>query len=333
MSIGLEQHGRRRRIHAARYADADLHNTGFLERTARKKRPRRPAVCELTQHRAPPVGDKSVNPGRDCGLYGFKLGIHSALVTGSDENKTTLKSVKNKKDLSEILINFSPKSKERGNIYKNATEEIDILICTDCISEGQNLQDCDYLINYDIHWNPVRIIQRFGRIDRIGSLNKRIQLVNFWPNLDLDAYINLERRVKNRMHMVNVSATGEENIIDKDQTMNDLDYRKQQLKELQDKVLDLEDIGNSISITDLTFNDFKIELMDYMKENKGALEKSPKGIYSIVDIPDDLSDEVEPGVIFLLKQVSGHDETPDRNPLSPYYIVYITDEEEVKFTY
>ena len=133
--------------------------------------------------------------------------------------------------------------------------------------------------------------------------------------------------------MVDISATGEENIIDKDQTMNDLDYRKQQLKELQDKVLDLEDIGNSISITDLTFNDFKIELMDYMKDNKGKLEKSPKGIYSIVDIPDDLSEEVEPGVIFLLKQVSGTTESQDRNPLSPYYLVYISEEGEVKFTY
>ena len=332
--------------------ELDKEKLEYLLTEARKVTPSRDAKLNDLKERIRHKQETPINPGNkkiivftafsDTAKYLYKnihkwaleeFGIHSALVTGSDENKTTLKSVKNKKDLSEILINFSPKSKERGNIYKNATEEIDILICTDCISEGQNLQDCDYLINYDIHWNPVRIIQRFGRIDRIGSLNKRIQLVNFWPNLDLDAYINLERRVKNRMHMVNVSATGEENIIDKDQTMNDLDYRKQQLKELQDKVLDLEDIGNSISITDLTFNDFKIELMDYMKDNKGKLEKSPKGIYSIVDIPDDLSEEVEPGVIFLLKQVSGATESPDRNPLSPYYLVYISEEGEVKFTY
>ena len=332
--------------------ELDKEKLEYLLTEARKVTPSRDAKLNDLKERIRHKQETPINPGNkkiivftafsDTAKYLYKnihkwaleeFGIHSALVTGSDENKTTLKSVKNKKDLSEILINFSPKSKERENIYKNATEEIDILICTDCISEGQNLQDCDYLINYDIHWNPVRIIQRFGRIDRIGSLNKRIQLVNFWPNLDLDAYINLERRVKNRMHMVNVSATGEENIIDKDQTMNDLDYRKQQLKELQDKVLDLEDIGNSISITDLTFNDFKIELMDYMKDNKGKLEKSPKGIYSIVDIPDDLSEEVEPGVIFLLKQVSGATESPDRNPLSPYYLVYISEEGEVKFTY
>lgn len=324
----------------------------YLLSEANKVTPSRDAKLSDLKERIRNKQKNPINPGNkkiivftafsDTAKYLYKnihkwaldeFGIHSALVTGSDENKTTLKSVKNKKDLNEILINFSPKSKERRNIYKNVAGEIDILICTDCISEGQNLQDCDYLINYDIHWNPVRIIQRFGRIDRIGSENKQIQLVNFWPNLDLDAYINLERRVKNRMHIVNVSATGEENIIDNNQTMNDLDYRKKQLRELQNKVLDLEDINNSISITDLTFNDFKIELMDYMKDNKGELEKSPKGIYSIVDIPKDLSEEVEPGVIFLLRQVSGATETQDRNPLSPYYLVYITDEGEVKFSY
>ena len=207
------------------------------------------------------------------------------------------------------------------------------MICTDCISEGQNLQDCDYLINYDIHWNPVRIIQRFGRIDRIGSQNKQIQLVNFWPNMELDEYIDLESRVKNRMVMVDVSATGEENIISDNQKMNDLTYRKNQLEELQDRVLDLEDIGNSISITDLTFNDFKIELMDYMKENKSELEKSPRGIYSITEISSELNDEIEPGVIFLLKQVSGTTENLEKNPLSPYYLVYIGEDSQVKFSY
>ena len=261
-----------------------------------------------------------------------EFGIHSALVTGGDANKTTLEGI-TQKDLNGILTNFSPKSKERANIYPEATDEIDILICTDCISEGQNLQDCDYLINYDIHWNPVRIIQRFGRIDRIGSENKQIQLVNFWPNMELDEYINLEGRVKNRMVMVDVSATGEENIISDNQKMNDLDYRRNQLEELQDRVLDLEDIGNSISITDLTFNDFKIELMDYMKENKSELEKAPKGIYSITRISPELIEEIEPGVIFLLKQVTGTTESSEKNPLSPYYLVYIGEDGEVKFSY
>ena len=261
-----------------------------------------------------------------------EFGIHSALVTGGDANKTTLGNVV-QSDLNDILTNFSPKSKERVNIDPDATDEIDILICTDCISEGQNLQDCDYLINYDIHWNPVRIIQRFGRIDRIGSENTQIQLVNFWPNMELDEYIDLESRVKNRMVMVDVSATGEENIISEDQKMNDLAYRKNQLEELQDRVLDLEDIGNSISITDLTFNDFKIELMDYMKENRVELEKAPRGIYSISDIPSDLLGEIEPGVIFLLRQVSGTTENLEKNPLSPYYLVYIGEDGEVKFSY
>ncbi len=261
-----------------------------------------------------------------------EFGIHSALVTGGDANKTTLSSVV-QSDLNDILTNFSPKSKERANIDPDATEEIDILICTDCISEGQNLQDCDYLINYDIHWNPVRIIQRFGRIDRIGSENKQIQLVNFWPNMELDEYIDLEARVKNRMVMVDVSATGEENIISNDQKMNDLTYRKNQLEELQDRVLDLEDIDNSISITDLTFNDFKIELMDYMKENKMDLEKAPRGIYSITQIPNDLIKEIQPGVIFLLKQITGTTENLEKNPLSPYYLVYIGEDSEVKFSY
>ena len=261
-----------------------------------------------------------------------EFGIHSALVTGGDANKTTLGNVV-QSDLNDILTNFSPKSKERANIDPDATDEIDILICTDCISEGQNLQDCDYLINYDIHWNPVRIIQRFGRIDRIGSENTQIQLVNFWPNMELDEYIDLESRVKNRMVMVDVSATGEENIISEDQKMNDLAYRKNQLEELQDRVLDLEDIGNSISITDLTFNDFKIELMDYMKENRVELEKAPRGIYSISDIPSDLLGEIEPGVIFLLRQVSGTTENLEKNPLSPYYLVYIGEDSNVKFSY
>lgn len=261
-----------------------------------------------------------------------EFNMHSALVTGGDTNKTTLPNVV-QSDLNDILTNFSPKSKERANIDPEATDEIDILICTDCISEGQNLQDCDYLINYDIHWNPVRIIQRFGRIDRIGSENKQIQLVNFWPNMELDEYINLESRVRNRMVMVDVAATGEENIISDDQKMNDLTYRKNQLEELQERVLDLEDIGNSISITDLTFNDFKIELMDYMKENRTQLEKAPKGIYSISDIPAELLAEIEPGVIFLLRQVSGTTENLEKNPLSPYYLVYIGEDGEVKFSY
>lgn len=255
-------------------------------------------------------------------------GLYTALVTGSGDNKTNLKAVRNT-DIDEILTSFSPISKNRNIINPEMTEEIDILIGTDCISEGQNLQDCDYLINYDIHWNPVRIIQRFGRVDRIGSKNKDIQLVNFWPNIELDEYINLKGRVENRMVMVDVSATGEENIIvNNDKVMNDLEYRKNQLEKLKDQVIDLEDVSDAISITDLTFNDFKIELMEYMKEHRKELDNAPFGIYSIVP-----SEEFEPGVIFLLRQVKGVKESKDKNALTPYYLVYISEDEEVKLNY
>lgn len=255
-------------------------------------------------------------------------GLYTALVTGSGDNKTNLKAVRNT-DIDEILTSFSPISKNRNIINPEMTEEIDILIGTDCISEGQNLQDCDYLINYDIHWNPVRIIQRFGRVDRIGSKNKDIQLVNFWPNIELDEYINLKGRVENRMVMVDVSATGEENIIvNNDKIMNDLEYRKNQLEKLKDQVIDLEDVSDAISITDLTFNDFKIELMEYMKEHRKELDNAPFGIYSIVP-----AEEFEPGVIFLLRQVKGVKESKDKNALTPYYLVYINEDEEVKLNY
>lgn len=255
-------------------------------------------------------------------------GLYTALVTGSGDNKTNLKAVRNT-DIDEILTSFSPISKNRNIINPEMTEEIDILIGTDCISEGQNLQDCDYLINYDIHWNPVRIIQRFGRVDRIGSKNKDIQLVNFWPNIELDEYINLKGRVENRMVMVDVSATGEENIIvNNDKVMNDLEYRKNQLEKLKDQVIDLEDVSDAISITDLTFNDFKIELMEYMKEHRKELDNAPFGIYSIVP-----AEEFEPGAIFLLRQVKGVKESKDKNALTPFYLVYISEDEEVKLNY
>ena len=268
----------------------------------------------------------------DWALANYNL--HSALVTGSDENKTTFKGI-GPTDINNILTNFSPISKERDKINSKLTEEIDILIGTDCISEGQNLQDCDYLINYDIHWNPVRIIQRFGRIDRIGSINDEIQLVNFWPNMELDEYIKLKGRVENRMVMVDVSSTGEENIIENSdkKKMNDLEYRKTQLMQLKDEVIDLEDISSGISITDLTFNDFKIDLMEYMKENRQKLEEAPTGIYSIVKIDDSLKETVKPGVIFTLRQVKGFGKAKDQNPLYPFFLTYITNDGEVKLSY
>lgn len=255
----------------------------------------------------------------DWGLE--ELGLYSAVITGSDNPKTNLKGVKG--EFNNILINFSPKSKGR-----EATDraEIDILIATDCISEGQNLQDCDYLINYDIHWNPVRIIQRFGRVDRIGSKNKVIQLVNFWPNMELDEYINLEARVSGRMVMLDMSATGEENVIVDSGEMNDLEYRKKQLKQLQDQVVDLEDIGGGISITDLTFNDFKMDLVNYMKNNKEILEKAPTGMYAVTKSN---IEEAERGVIFCLKQINEEIKPSEFNTLNPYFLVYVKESGEV----
>lgn len=250
-----------------------------------------------------------------------ELGLYSAVVTGSDNPKTNLKGIRT--DFNNILTNFSPISKER---FEKDKPEIDILIATDCISEGQNLQDCDYLINYDIHWNPVRIIQRFGRIDRIGSKNQVIQLVNFWPNMELDEYIHLESRVSGRMVMLDMSATGEENVIVDNDSMNDLEYRKQQLKQLQDQVVDLEDINGGISITDLTFNDFKMDLVNYMKSNREILEKAPTGMYAIAKSN---IDEAERGVIFCLKQVNEDIKPSEYNTLNPYFLVYVKEDGEV----
>ena len=262
-----------------------------------------------------------------------EFNIHTGLITGSGNNKTTAQDIK-RKELNDILTNFSPLSKEKDKVCPEIKSEIDILIATDCISEGQNCQDCDYLINYDIHWNPVRIIQRFGRIDRIGSRNDKIQLVNFWPNMELDEYINLENRVTGKMMMLDVSATGEENIISNDKKgMNDLKYRKKQLEQLQEEVVDLEDISGGISITDLTMSDFKMDLASYMKENLNSLERAPKGMYSIVKRDKEDTSNIEKGVIFTLKQVSSIQKKEENNNLYPYYLVYITDNGAIKINH
>jgi len=264
-----------------------------------------------------------------------EFGIHTALVTGTGQNKTTLNALK-RKEFDAILTNFSPISKERDKVYSEIEEEIDILVATDCISEGQNLQDCDYLINYDIHWNPVRIIQRFGRIDRLGSKNDKVQLVNLWPKLELDEYINLEARVTGRMVLLDVSATGEENVIETNpnRKMNDLEYRRKQLQQLQDEVVDLEDIAGGISITDMTFNDFKMDLMEYLKADRKSLENAPLGMYAIAT-PDDevLKAEIKKGVIFTLQQINRDVVPEENNSLYPYYMVYMHEDGTVKYNY
>jgi hypothetical protein len=253
-----------------------------------------------------------------------ELSLHSALVTGGGHNQTTLPHLR--KDLTSILTTFSPRSKERPSDLA-AEGDIDLLIATDCISEGQNLQDCDFLVNYDIHWNPVRIIQRFGRIDRIGSPNTRIQLVNFWPNIELEEYINLEQRVSGRMVLLDISATGEENIIEQQSgnQMNDLEYRRTQLLKLQDAVIDLEDLSSGVSIADLTLTDFRIDLAQYLKAHPGKLEGLPLGTFAVTTTPEA---GIPPGIVFCLRaegEAAARSFEPGY-PLAPHYLVHIGDD-------
>lgn len=250
--------------------------------------------------------------------------IHSALVTGTGRNQTSLPVLR--RDLASILTAFSPRSKERPEEL-SSEGELDLLIATDCISEGQNLQDCDYLINYDIHWNPVRIIQRFGRIDRIGSHNEQIQLVNFWPNMELEEYINLEQRVSGRMVLLDISATGEENIIEQQSgnQMNDLEYRRKQLLRLQDAVIDLEDLSSGVSIADLTLNDFRIDLAGYLREHPGRLENLPFGTFAVTTAPENGESVIPPGVIFCLRAVGekAGNVAETGYPLAPHYLIHV----------
>jgi len=263
-------------------------------------------------------------------LSGWALktkGLRSAIVTGTGGNKTTLPNLR--ADLASILTAFAPRSKERP--AEMADEgEIELLFATDCISEGQNLQDCDMLINYDIHWNPVRIIQRFGRIDRIGSPNSVIQLVNFWPNMELDEYINLEQRVSGRMVLLDISATGEENLIEPQSgnQMNDLEYRRKQLEKLQETVIDLEDLSSGISIADLTLSDFRIELARFLKENPGRLETVPPGTFSVTSAQGVNGNATAPGVIFCLRAVgdAAVNAMVPGYPLAPHYLVHVGDD-------
>ena len=250
-----------------------------------------------------------------------KYGLNTAMITGTVDGKTTIP--KFRATFNNVLTCFSPVSKDKALLMPGSADCIDILIATDCISEGQNLQDCDYLVNYDIHWNPVRIIQRFGRIDRIGSRNARIQLVNFWPDLTLDDYINLKSRVETRMKISVMTSTGDDDLINSEEK-GDLEYRKAQLKRLQEEVVDIEDMSSGISIMDLGLNEFRLDLLDYIKNN-GDLDKIPLGLHAVVPAKDD----APPGVIFVLKNINGGVNIDNRNRLHPFYMVYIADDGEV----
>jgi len=247
--------------------------------------------------------------------------LHSGKVTGADSPRSTLKK---SYDFQSLLTLFSPRSKEKAAIMPDDPGEIDILIATDCISEGQNLQDCDYLINYDIHWNPVRIIQRFGRIDRIGSTNESIQLVNYWPDISLDEYINLKERVENRMVIADVTATGDDNVLNAES--NDVAYRKEQLRRLQDEVIDMEDLKTGVSITDLGLNDFRMDLLNYVKDNND-LDGLPSGMHAVV--PTDPERGLTPGVIFTLRNRHQSVNINQQNRLHPFYLIYIGNDGQI----
>ncbi len=249
------------------------------------------------------------------------FGLNTAMVSGSVEGRTTVPRLKS--DLNTVLTCFSPISKDKHLLMPNDNTEIDFLIATDCISEGQNLQDCDYLINYDIHWNPVRIIQRFGRIDRIGSKNAFIQLVNFWPDVTLDEYIDLKAKVETRMKIVDMTATGDDNLLS-DEEKTDLEYRKAQLKRLQEEVVDIEDMSTGISIMDLGLNEFRMDLLEYIK-NHPDIDKAPFGLHSVAAA----SEETPAGVIYVLKNRSNSVNIDNQNRLHPFYMVYISNDGEV----
>jgi hypothetical protein len=247
--------------------------------------------------------------------------LHTARVTGKDAPKSTLGKGY---DFQSILTLFSPRSKEKALVLPEEKGEIDILIGTDCISEGQNLQDCDYLINYDIHWNPVRIIQRFGRVDRIGSPNATIQLVNYWPDISLDEYINLKERVENRMMIADVTATGEDNVLTS--KSSEVSYRKEQLRRLQDEVIEMEDVKTGVSITDLGLNDFRMDLLNYVKEH-GDIADAPKGMHAVVPAQPELG--LKSGAIFALRNRNDGVNINQQNRLHPYYLIYIANDGEV----
>ncbi|MGI9346083.1 MAG: C-terminal helicase domain-containing protein, partial [Gammaproteobacteria bacterium] len=248
-------------------------------------------------------------------------GLSLGRVSGSDTPKSTFKKTY---DFPSLLMLFAPKAKERDLIMSDCTDDLDILIGTDCISEGQNLQDCDYLINYDIHWNPVRIIQRFGRIDRLGSPNQKIQLVNYWPNISLDDYINLKERVENRMVIADVTATGDDNPLTA--KANDVAYRRDQLQQLQDEVIELEDVKTGVSITDLGLNDFRMDLLNYVKE-QGEIRNAAKGMHAVV--PAGTTKALKPGIIFALRNIHDDVNINQQNRLHPYYLVYIGNDGEI----
>jgi len=327
-----------------RYLDADLETLSLLTLMLKDITPEHDAkllqlMADLRNKWANPIneGNKKViifTAFSDTAEYIYdtlaediktKHGLNTVLITGSVDARSTLK-LKGSKGLSfnQALTLFSPRSKDKETLYPDIHEGIDVLIATDCISEGQNLQDCDYLINYDIHWNPVRIIQRFGRIDRIGSKNAHIQLVNYWPDMTLDDYINLKARVENRMKVSVMTSTGDDNLLSNEEK-GDLEYRRNQLKRLQEEVVDLEEMNSGVSIMDLGLNEFRLDLIAYTKEHP-YMDLTPFGMSAVVAA----TELVPAGVIFILKNRNNGVNIDRTNQLHPFYMVYLSDEGEVR---
>ncbi len=250
-----------------------------------------------------------------------RYGLECAVVSGTTDGKTTIPRLKG--DFNTVLTCFSPISKNRASLNSSVQRDIDVLIATDCISEGQNLQDCDYLVNYDIHWNPVRIIQRFGRIDRIGSRNAKVQLVNFWPDVSLDEYIELRQRVETRMKAVNLTATGDDDVLTNEKRL-ELEYRKAQLKRLQNEVVDLEETSTGVSITDLGLNEFRLDLLEYIKKEP-KIDQTPLGLHAVVPA----NDTAPKGVVYILKNRSDMIDKDKQNRLHPFYMVYVDEAGDV----
>lgn len=246
----------------------------------------------------------------------LKLGVYTACVTGKGV-VTNNRFVD--KDFNSVLCAFSPLSKMKKEIPVN--EQIDLLIGTDCISEGQNLQDCDTVINFDIQWNPVSLIQRFGRIDRIGSKNKCIQMINFFPAMELNEYLGLEARVKGKMTTLNLVSTGDEDVLTPE--MNDFYFRKRQLERLHDEVIDIEDANDNISLTDLNMNEYINELSEYI-QNVPEIKKIPKGIYSVTDGENQ-------GVLFCFKHRNDTNKPKSDSSLYPYYLIYMKNDGEILY--
>ena len=259
-----------------------------------------------------------------------KLGLNLALVCG-DLTRTRC----GKNAFNDILNNFAPQARRVAPLPE---QQIDILIATDCISEGQNLQDCDTVLNYDIHWNPVRLIQRFGRIDRIGSKNPSIRMINFWPTNDMNLYLKLENRVRARMALVDATATGDDNSLDEatfEQTIQmEINFRDKQLERIKEEIIDFEDASDSISMSDLTLDYFVTQLLHYLQTNKDALENAPYGIHAVVKSgkPDLFSKEAKPGAIFFFRQ-NNTPENKIKNPTHPFYFVYVQEGEGVRYGY